>query len=306
MSSQPFNPRPSYQKPWLSHADQVAQLVSRGLTVADSAAAEQFLSHVNYYRFSGYCVAFESQRHQFYGGCTFAQVGAAYEFDMTLRDLVTEALEVVEVDFRAAIAYHFGHQCGAFGHVDSANFFHRFRHTDWLDQLRDEAVRSSEEFIDHFRRNYAEYPNLPIWMAMEIMSFGALSKMYKGMVRRDQGPIARRDGVQPVDLIAIFHHLVSIRNLCAHHSRLWNRVWAIKPSLPKGQAWRPPQLPSNDRLFGTLLLLYHLMKRCPAVGPIAITWRDRIKQHLMNPPSMPDSLAHMGMSQHWDQHPIWN
>ena len=130
MSSQPSNPRPSYQKPWLSHADQVAQLVSRGLTVADPAAAEQFLSHVNYYRFSGYCLAFEQPRHSFPKGVTFEDITGAYAFDVVLRDLLTEALEVIEIDVRAYLAYHFGQSYGAFGHTNPANFFGRFDHDD--------------------------------------------------------------------------------------------------------------------------------------------------------------------------------
>ena len=110
---------------------------------------------------------------------------------------------------------------------------------------------------------------------MEVMSFGALSKMYHGMLRPDQRIIARRYGVQSQDLVTILHHLVYVRNLCAHHSRLWDRTWAIKPSLPKGQAWQP-HVPTNDRLFTTLLLLYSLMNRCPAVRAFATAWRDRV------------------------------
>ena len=304
--SQPLStPRPSYQKPWLSHADQVAKLVSRGLTIADHAAAARFLSHVNYYRFSGYCLAFEQQRHQFNGGCTFEQVKAAYEFDLVLRDLVTEALEVLEVDFRSAIAYHFGQRHGAFGHTDRAKFYGSFNHTEWLVRLRDEGQRSSELFVEHFKKNYSQFPDLPIWMAMEVMSFGALSKMFQGLLRDDQRPVAQRYAVQPRDLVAIFHHLVYVRNLCAHHSRLWDRVWAIKPSLPKGKPWLPPLLPSNDRLFATLLLLYHLMKCCPTVRGFAGHWRDRLKQHLAQPPSAVNPLDQMGMPTNWQQHPVW-
>ncbi|MDZ7620149.1 MAG: hypothetical protein U1E05_24375, partial [Patescibacteria group bacterium] len=62
MSQQP--PRVLFQKPWRSHAHLVALLQQRGLVVADAAAAAAFLAHLSYYRFSGYCLAFEVQRHQ--------------------------------------------------------------------------------------------------------------------------------------------------------------------------------------------------------------------------------------------------
>ena len=141
-----------FSRPWLSCAAQVQVLQQRGLTVADPQAAEQFLSHLNYYRFSGYCLAFELQRHNFNGGTTFEDVVSAYQFDLTLRDLLTEALEVVEVDLRAAIAYEFGQRSGAFGHTTPANFYGQFNHTDWLDGLRKEAGRSSELFVQHFQQ----------------------------------------------------------------------------------------------------------------------------------------------------------
>jgi abortive infection bacteriophage resistance protein len=224
---------------------------------------------------------------------------------MALRDLVTEALEILEVDFRAVIAYEFGQRHGAFGHIDATTFFGSFHHANWLLRLQEEADRSSELFVEHFRNNYAQFPDLPIWMAMEVMSFGALSKMFQGMIRGDQRPVARRYGVQPRDLVAIFHHLVYLRNLCAHHSRLWDRVWAIKPSLPRGTVWQPPHLPSNDRLFASLLLLYHLMKSCPAVAGLVEEWRDRLKQHLSQPPAAVNSLNKMGMPPNWENHPVW-
>ncbi len=178
--------RPPYQKPWLSYADQVAQLIARGLTITDSAAAEQFLSHINYFRFSGYCLAFEQHPHAFRPGVTFEQVRASYDFDLALRDLVTEALEMIEVDMRTAIAYYFGQKYGAFGHVDPANFFRTFDHQGWLSRLRDETGRSSESFVTHFRNSHSQFPDLPIWMLTETVSFGGLSKMFQGMLNADK------------------------------------------------------------------------------------------------------------------------
>jgi abortive infection bacteriophage resistance protein len=298
-------PARGYVKPWLSCSDQVALLQSRGLTVLDPTAAAAFLSHVNYYRFSGYCLAFETTRHAFLSGVAFEQVRASYDFDRVLRDLVTEALEVVEVDFRTAIAHRFGHRRGPFGHTHATAFFRRFAHADWLTKLRDETDRSHEPFVIHYRMTYAEYPDLPVWMATEIMSFGALSLMFKGMLRVDQRDVAARYRLQPTHLASLMHHSVYVRNLCAHHSRLWDRVWAIKPDLPPGKAWRPPLLPGNDRLFATVLTLYELLKRCPAVSPFDEEWRDRLHAHLASPPEAPRALERMGLTDGWKAHPAW-
>jgi abortive infection bacteriophage resistance protein len=304
--SQGAAPLPPYNKPWLSHADQVQLLIDRGLVVANVAEARRFISHINYYRFSGYCLAFENPRHQFIAGTTFEQVRSAYDFDMSLRDLVTESLEVVEVDLRATIAYVFGQRHGAFGHTDPANFFAKAAHADWLDRLREEADRSSELFVTHFRANYGEFPDLPIWVAAEVISFGALSKMIKWMLTADKKAVAARYGLQPAELENWTHHLSYVRNLCAHHLRLWDRLYTIRPVMLKGVQWQPPHIQSNDRLFATLLVLRRLLMRCFGTGTFPVDWRDRVNALMQNPPTAPAALNRMGMQAGWEANPIWN
>ncbi|MGO8689868.1 MAG: Abi family protein [Thermoguttaceae bacterium] len=304
--SQPSSPRlPRYAKPWLSYPDQVARLITRGLSVPDEAVAERFLAHVNYYRLSGYCLAFEQQRRTFLPGVTFDDVAGAYAFDVVLRDLLTEALEVIEIDVRACLAYSFGQGHGAFGHADAANFFRRFDHADWIQHVRTEVDRSTERFIEHFRATYADYPDLPIWVLSEVMSFGTLTRMYRGMERADQRAIARRYGLQNADFGSILLHMAYVRNLCAHHSRIWDRAWSVKPTLPHGPMWRAPTMPGNDRLFCTLCLIQLLLNRCPAVAGFAVQWRDRLLQRLVKLPNTPQALARMGMPANWIQHPVW-
>lgn len=305
-----------FNKPWQSCADQLNRLESRGLVVADRAAAEAFLSHVNYYRFSGYVLAFEQTRHSLVPGTTFGQVQGAYEFDRVLRNLVTEALEVVEVDARTAIAYHFGMQYGAFGHTDASNFFRpppsqhatkprEFKHVNWMDSVTREANRSKERFVEHYKSTYLDFPKLPVWMVTEVMSFGSLSRMYQGMLATDQRAVAKRYGVQPRFLESWLHHLVYVRNVCAHHSRLWDRGWAIKPDLPPLEAWLPPLMPGNDHTYVSLVILRRLLGRCSAIAPFDVDWKHRVEVHLAHPPEAPNALGRMGLAPNWDSNPLW-
>lgn len=300
------SPKKPFGKPWLPYSDQVQLLQQRGLLVLDPQAAEQFLSHLNYYRFSGYCLAFETKRHCFATGTTFDAIVAAYHFDLALRDLLTEALEVVEVDVRAAIAYEFGNKYGAFGHTDPANFFQYFSHADWLKGLRNEAGRSSELFIQHFQQSYIEFPDLPVWMVTEVMSFGTLSHMFKGMLRADQRAVARRYGIQASFLQSWLHHSVYVRNLAAHHSRLWDREWSIIPDLPPIPQWKTPLVPTNRKLFATLLVLRKLLSHMPAVQTFAAQWKQRVEQQLAQPPQVPNPRWCMGLTANWQTHPVWN
>lgn len=305
MSSQPSSSGNAYRKPWLSHADQTATLVARGLTVTDRTAAETFLSHVNYYRFSGYCLAFEQPRHAFLGRVTFEDIAGAYAFDVALRDLLTEALEVIEIDVRSCLAYHFGKTHGAFGHTDAANFFGKFDHVDLMKRLREEANRSSELFIRHFQSSYDEYPDLPVWMLTEVVSFGTMTRMYRGMVRIDQQHVASRYALQPDVFGTVLLHLVYVRNLCAHHSRLWDRAWSVKAKLPAKPQWQPPIMPGNNRLYSTVVLTQHLLSNCHAIGTFAHEWKSRLFSLMNHPPNTPRAMSCMGMPASWDQHPVW-
>jgi len=308
MNLQPSPKRPFYAKPWLPYKDQAALLASRGLTIANAAAAEAFLSHVNYYRFSGYCLAFEKNRHAFLPGVTFDDIQAAYAFDASLRDLLNESLEVIEIDIRCCLAYHFGQKHGAFGHIDPGKFIqniHQFDHAEWLNRLHEEIDRSSELFVKHFRRTYVEYPDLPIWVLTELMSFGTLTRMYRGMNKPDQRAVSNRYRIQAGDFGTILLHLVYVRNLCAHHSRLWDRPWSVRPVLPRGNSWQPPYVPSNERPFSTLLLSYYLLKNCAAVNTFATEWRDRLHGLLAHLPNTPVALTKLGMPADWKKNPIW-
>lgn len=140
-----------YVKPWLAWDEQLRQIEARGVEVRDRAAARRFLEHVNYYRFSGYALAFETDRHTFRRGTTIEHVQSAYEFDVRLRRLLWSALEVVEVDLRTTIAYCMGEKRGAFGHVWPQSFHHRRNHARFLERLASEVGRSKEAFVLHFR-----------------------------------------------------------------------------------------------------------------------------------------------------------
>jgi len=266
--------------------------------------SSQFLG-ISGHRFSGYCLAFEKCRHEFIEGTTVEAIKASYHFDVKLRDAITDALEVIEVDTRSNVAHIFTSNTSAFGHLERDNFKPNFRHADWLASLREEAERSKEKFVIHYQDKYNGFPDLPFWMATEIASFGSVSKMYAGLKGRFQKPIASRYGMQQQDFDSALHHLCYIRNICAHHGRLWDREWAIQPRLPAGKNWEAPLLPDKSRLFVTLLMISRVIKGCKGIDRFAIDWRRRVSDLIKEPPKLDDAMARMGLTEKWYQHPYW-
>jgi len=294
-----------YSKPWLSIPDQVKLLEKRGLQITDRAAAEAFIEHTAYYRFSGYCLAFEDERHRFSPSTSFEDVQNAYVFDSSLRDLFREATELIEVDLRSTISHSFGEKHAAFGHTDPWNFHSKFGHAKWLQKLQTETKRSSEVFVNHFRRRYRQFPDLPIWAATEVMSFGSLSLMVSGMWKSDRQIIAKKYRLRPKQLSSIIHHFVYVRNLCAHHCRLWDREMTIKADLPNGIDWQKPAIPTNKRLWSSLLLVRWILSKNQQLNDVSTTWRDRVSDLLQRPPKTQTPHGKMGIPPNWESHPIW-
>ncbi len=296
----------SYTKPWLSCQDQLRLLASRGLAIGDADRAATTLSHLEYYRFSGYCLAFEVSRHEFAPGVSFDDVYSAYEFDRGLRRLLTEALEWIEIDFRTVLAHEFAQRHGPFGHRKATLFAAGFDHALWIERARETARRSSEVFVTHYRGKYQEFPDLPIWALVEILSFGSVSKLFKGMLRDDQRPVGRRYARQPSDLSSWLHHLSYMRNSCAHYARVWDRVHPIAPKRPAGNAWSTRQIPQNNRVFMTLLVLASLLSRVDALAVCRSSWARRVERHISDStPRVQHAWSQMGIPSDWTDHPEW-
>lgn len=296
-----------YIKPALSFEQQIEKLIARGLVIADPTAAASKLACISYYRLSGYCYPFRRREangqilDDFVAGTKWEQILTLYEFDRQLRLLVLDAIERVEVAIRTQLTYHLAHTYGAFGHADAKNFHPRFDHAKWLAQIESETQRSKDEFIQHYEREYDGFPTVPLWMLTEVMSLGNLSRLYRGLQPTDKRPIANHFNLHHKRLEDWLHTLTYVRNVCAHHSRLWNRELAIRPDKVKDINWLPPITPRNDRMFYVLLILRQLLV---ATGN-GNDWANQVNQVLIPFTANRQWRAAMGVPDGWEQHPLW-
>jgi len=279
----------------------------------DKALAENRLASISYYRLSGYWYPFRVRNehnnvsHLFAAETDFNQIIFLYEWDRQLRSLILDAIERIEIAVRTQFTYHIGHTYGAFGHTNAQNFHPKFKHQDWLNKLESEVLRSSDDFIRHYKFKYTGFPTVPIWLLTEVMSLGALSFGYRGLINdqkkgiEDKRAIAQHFNLHHKKLGDWLHTLTYVRNICAHHSRLWNRSLAIRPDKTKDPKWLAPITPRNDRIFYILLMLRHLLS---ATGN-GNDWVTNTNQLL-------EQLAHsgrwrsaMGIPEKWRDHPLW-
>lgn len=215
----------AFNKPPTTYAQQLVLLTDRGMRIDHPDRAAFYLQHLNYYRLGAYWLPFEADHgsHRFVAGTSFEDVLNLYIFDRELRLLLLDAIERFEVSVRSQWAYHLAHEHGPHAHLDPALALNAPRWRTNLDRLSEEVSRSDETFIRHLTRTYREELP-PVWAVCEVMSLGLLSRWYNNLK-----PMATRRAISSVYLTdqrvleSWLHHLTFIRNLCAHHSRLWNR-----------------------------------------------------------------------------------
>lgn len=303
-------PLKSYNKPALTFDLQLDQLIARGLSIDKREQALKALSQISYYRLSAYWYPFRQRDKsnnkivldQFEPNTHIKNIIGLYELDRQLRLLVVDAVERIEVMLRTALTYHFGHKYGAFGHTNAKHFHNKFDHPKWLKTINDETERSKEEFIRHYQANYDRFPTLPIWMLTEIMSLGALSVFYNGMTSVDKQAIAAKFSLHYKCLTSWLHMLTYVRNICAHHSRLWNRELAIKSQYkPSTRDWLPPITPRNDRIFYVLLVLRSLLSH----SDNHVQWKAQCENLLSPIAANRRWQVAMGMPSNWQTHPLW-
>jgi abortive infection bacteriophage resistance protein len=299
------------------------------MEITDSPAASACLERIGYYRLSGYWYPFRrisfvndpsTKRivdNDFRPGTTFQQVMELYTFDKRLRLLMLDAIERVEVAFRVDTALLLGakdawahrnpdHLHGNFAiRIDPATG--RTRHQEWLDRVDAGYRKSNEEFVKHYRNKYQGNP--PIWIAIELWDFGTLSFILAGMQFSDQLELARKHGLPRTELLTSWARSINhVRNICAHHSRLWNRSPADQASPPKvGEISALDHIATDAnaqaRIYLTVAALQFLLK---TINPTT-TWRDRLKSHLNSfPKGNGVDISQAGFPKGWEAQDLWS
>jgi abortive infection bacteriophage resistance protein len=296
-----------FAKPPASIDQQIDLLQRRGMQVPDRERAAHYLLHLNYYRLRGYWLPFECGTdgdgdHRFQAGTTFEHVLDRYVFDRELRLLVMDAIERIEVSVRTQWAHHLALGHGSHAHLSRALFSDQRAYTASLGGLANEVGRSRETFIQHLNDVYDEALP-PVWAVVEVMSLGQLSKWYENLkCQALRQRIADGYGMDETVFVSLLHHLTLIRNVCAHHSRLWNRRFTITPKLPRK---KPTGLTTTfntaapRQLYNALVLIAYLMN---IVSP-GHHWKQRLLELLEQHSGIP--VESMGFPDGWRDLPYW-
>lgn len=209
-------------KPYLPIEDQLQLLKSRGLCIDDEDEAIDTLHQLNYYRLSGYMLTLK-KGDRFYKDVHFSDIMQIYHFDKELKGAMLFWLEDIEVALRTHIAYILGKR-GSTSYLNVSNFASDAHHSDFLKELKSAlSDNKNEAFIKHHNTKYGG--TLPVWVVVETLSFGAVSRLFTALDNDIKEEICEQYyyGIPPKYIENWLECLVVVRNLCAHHARLFNR-----------------------------------------------------------------------------------
>ena len=295
--------RVPYIKQIQTFANQISILKQRGLLIANEHDAEKWLHKVSYYRMSGYWYPLlaDRQNHIFKPGSTFEQAKMLYEFDSQLRRIVLSAIERIEIAVRTQMAYVMSHAHGGYWFSDANLFTSQSQYAKMLASIQDEFQRSDEQFIRSFKRKYSD-PLPPSWITLEITSFGTMSILYQnlkpGHSKRD---VAAAFGVSDTVFASWLHTMVYVRNICAHHARLWNRTLGVRPLMPRRprNTFIPQPAVGTQRTYFVLAIIRYWLN---IIEP-ANTLPQDLAQLFSAYPSVCSGA--LGFPQTWQQEALW-
>lgn len=317
----------AYPKPFKDIPSLLLLLQQRGLSIPDAARAARCLQRIGYYRLSGYWYPLRRSHidpagnviieEDFRPGATFAQVADLYVFDKKLRLHFLDAIERVEIAIRIKIADILGRR-DPLAYLNPSELHGNFsrkiakgstNHERWLANYRRSEERSKEDFITPFLARHPGF-EFPMWMAVEFWDFGNLSHFLPGMKVQDRASLANEFGLLREDLLLSWIRAIhTVRNTCAHHSRLWNRPLADNPKPPRvGDSALLDHLANDShaqtRLYAIAVALQFLIRSDQPTSQ----WSDRLKQLVNSFPTGPNlSLKQgAGFPDNWENLAIWN
>ena len=299
-----------FGKPALSVEDQLRVMGKRGMVINDEASALHHLDKIGYYRLVGYSLPFQIggegiDRHNFRNGVSFEAILERYVFDRKLRLLILDAIERVEVSIRASLSNTIAQKHTPHWYCNAALFISGFDHAGLVSEIKrqighnaatPEKLGKQDIFIKHYYDTYYEPDMPPSWMIFESISFGTISRLFEGLYKSETPDICVPYRVTHDILSSWLHSISYLRNMCAHHSRVWNKTLTIKPAIAKKHKTK---FNGNDKIYAVLVVLQIMLER---IAPDN-SWAERLGALTDEHPEIP--LEKMGFPNNWRTNPAW-
>lgn len=185
--------------------------------------------------------------------------------------------------------------------------FYRYTIDDLLDHIENDVERSNEDFIKHYNTKYYKPPMPPSWMALEVVSFATLSRLFQALKSdKRKKYITHQFGLKKVDILENWLHAISnLRNCCAHHSRIWNRRFMVSVILPYNTIYpfmdrTTIRTIRTNKLFAILSCIAYILS---IISPDS-DFKRNLKELLKSNCRLLD-IKDIGFPDNWQSLPVW-
>ncbi|GHT50312.1 hypothetical protein FACS189440_17520 [Bacteroidia bacterium] len=257
----------NYSKTCTLPQDLIPLLKKRGLSISDEQKAISYLTNIGYFRFSAYLYPLlknPKEDHLYKNGANFNMALDMYRFDRKLRILLFNEIEKIEVAIRSTMNNLISDALGdVFWMTDARNFFSSTFFTKRLSLIHSEIEKSNEDFIVHFKNSYTN-PYPPSWMIAEVVSFGVLCKTFNDLRYKSiQKKVADYFALPLPVFSSWIVSLLSLRNLCGHHNRTWNKeIPMISHNLNNPRyPWINPAVTDMKRVYFRICIIKYMLFR---------------------------------------------
>ncbi|XOV66077.1 MAG: Abi family protein [Fluviicola sp.] len=295
-----------YTKEPLTSAQHIVLLKERGLKINDENRAKKYLENVGYFRLTGYMYHLQENdgTHLFKDGTTFNDIILHYQFDKRLRSILLLYIERIEVALRAKLTNYFSLNHGFYWYTEYDLFLDKDVYHNINEEIKEYFKDPQERFLKSFKFKYQSESLPPSNMAMEILSLGKLSRLFQAVVNDvEKGSISNDFGLPSTILSSWFIRLTIVRNICAHHSRLWNRTLsASQPVIPSRKKHKfYGSLPDNfhTSLYGVISMIDRLLKKINPTNSFISEITSLVNKY----PTVNTTL--MGFPREWRENPAW-
>ena len=315
-------------KPFKSVDDQISILRERGMEIHDLEFARSVLREIGYYRLSGYSYPYRAVQAEaallsdnFIEGTTIEKVVKLYRYDQELRAVTGLQLAKIEIVLRVMISHELGrvdpyihlspHKLGKKA-WDKNNAQSTEQYAMWLEKYSTAVVRSNEDSVVHYKKKYDAI--LPVWVAVHVLDWGSLRMLYDFARDEQRRAVANQLNISESQLSSWLLCLNDVRNVCAHHGRLYSRTFPKSPMVTEedhelgflrrfvlDDVKEGNGKEKKGKCFAQFTIIQYLLSKMNLEG------LDELPRLLHNFPEVsPVSVEYLGVPENWEELPLWN
>lgn len=226
-----------------NYEEQLEIFISRGMKIRDKNKAIKRLENISYYKLKEFAQPFYNNGK--YEKISFERLMSRYYDDKNIRCYLLHAIEKVEVSFKTRMAYLLGEN-HSLNYLEFKNWVDKNSYArDEIEKRQNKFREKLEEAIENsdnseltlFFKNHPKETFPPIWMIVDLISFGTILLLYEMLPPRQKLKISKQYKAQPAELESWLSLLKFIRNKSAHNSNIIDLKIKTIPKIKN--SWKP-------------------------------------------------------------------